>query len=85
MRSTVDILDILDEELRRRAEEKNVSFKKIVNQVIAAGLRSLELSSDSSTPYRVRAKECGFRAGIDTNHLNQLVDELEDESGDNTK
>ncbi len=79
MRSTVDILDVLDEALRKRAKERKISYKEIVNQVLAAGLRCLESSAHSNTPYKVQAKECGFRTGVDITHLNRLIDEVEDE------
>lgn len=79
MRSTVDIYDVLDEALRERARRLGVSYKEVINQVLAAGLQQLDQVQEPARPYRVKAKACGFRPGIDTNHLNRLVDETEDE------
>jgi len=75
MRTTVDIHDSLDQELRRKAEKLGISYKEALNRVIAAGLTSLDRTPK---PYQVRAKACGLRPGFDWLHLNRLADELED-------
>lgn len=76
MRTTVDIANALDEELRHKAAQLGISFKEALNRVIAAGLPALDQPEDR---YRVHAKACGTRAGVDWLHLNRLADELEDE------
>lgn len=76
MRTTVDILNSLDEELRRKASRLGISFKEALNRALAAGLPALDPPRE---PYRVQAKACGARAGVDWLHLNRLADELEDE------
>jgi hypothetical protein len=78
MRSTVDIHDSLDQLVRERAKELGISYKEALNRAVAAGLHALERGG-TAEPYRVRAKACGFRAGVDVAHLNRLVDELDDE------
>jgi hypothetical protein len=77
MRSTVDINDLLDLQLRRRAKKLGLSYKEILNRTLAAGLNHLEESR--LAPFKVVAKECGFKPGIDTGHLNRLADELDDD------
>lgn len=76
MRTTVDISNSLDEELRRRAAKLGISFKDALNRVIAAGMSALDQAEE---PYRVEARACGARPGVDWLHLNRVADELEDE------
>jgi len=77
MRSTVEISDILDRKLRKRAQKLGLTYKEILNRTLAAGLSHLE--NDNRKPFTVVAKACGFKPGIDTGHLNRLADELDDE------
>ena len=78
MRSTVDIHDSLDRILRKRAKELGITYKEALNRAVASGIHALEDPGDRE-PYRIRAKACGFRPGVDTAHLNRLVDEIDDE------
>lgn len=77
MRTTVDIIDPLDEQLRARAAELGITFREALNRVIAAGLPILQ--REQPTPFQVKAKSCGWMPGIDPLHLNRLADELDDE------
>ena len=72
----MDIDNDLGERLRQRAVAKGISFKEALNRALAAGLDVWEEPTHS---FRVKAKECGFRNGLDLNHLNRLADDLEDE------
>ncbi len=74
MRTTVHLDPDLDNRLRQKASELGLSFKEVLNRTLALGLAVYE---KPDAPYRVRAKACGFRTGIDLDHLNRLVDELE--------
>ncbi len=79
MRSTVDIHDTLDRELRRKADALGLSFKEALNRVIAAGLAHLGSSEKTKRKrFRIKARACGFQPGIDIEHLNRISDELED-------
>lgn len=77
MRTTVEVHDPLDRELRRKARQLGISYKEALNRALAAGLQALD---EPAPPYRVKAKACGLKPGIDWLHLNRLADELEDES-----
>ena len=79
MRSTVDIRDSLDQILRKRAKELGISYKEALNRAVASGLDALQ-ETPAGEPYRVVAKACGFREGIDTAHLNRIADEVDDEA-----
>ncbi|MEW6277104.1 MAG: hypothetical protein AB1758_00675 [Candidatus Eremiobacterota bacterium] len=72
----MDILDPLDRQLRRKADQLGLSFKDALNRVIQAGLPALD---QPLKPYRVRARACGIKPGVDWLHLNRIADELEDE------
>jgi hypothetical protein len=76
MRTTVDIDDNLDQELRGHAAALGIPYKEALNRVIAAGL---PVFSSRPPVFTVLAKECGWRAGVDPLHLNRLADELDDE------
>jgi hypothetical protein len=76
MRTTIDLQDSLDRELRSRAHALGISYKEAMTRVVRAGLSVL---AEQPPPYKVRAKACGMKPGFDWNHLNRLADELEDE------
>ena len=77
MRSTVDINDAIDRQLRKRADKLGLTYKEILNRTLAAGLSYLE--SKKREPFKVAAKACGFKPGVDPGHLNRLADELDDD------
>ena len=56
--------------------ETGLSFKAALNRALAAGLDAWE---EPVEPFKVNAKKCGLRTGLDWNHLNRLADELDDE------
>ncbi|MBX3747364.1 MAG: DUF2191 domain-containing protein [Verrucomicrobiae bacterium] len=64
--------------LRREADRKGLSFKELVNAALRRGLAP---EHDDAVAPRVvtRPHAFGFKAGIDLDKLNQLVDELEAE------
>jgi hypothetical protein len=77
MRTTVDIPDPLDEQLRAKAKNLGITFREALTRAITAGLP--ELDRNTREPFKVRARACGWKPGIDPNHLNRLADELDDE------
>lgn len=76
MRTTVEIQESLDRQLRTKAADLGISYKEALNRAVAAGLSALD---NALPPYTVRARACGLKPGIDWLHLNRLADELEDE------
>lgn len=79
MRSTFDIADALDKELRDKAVELGVPVKEALNRALAAGLSALSPKSPQRPGYKVRAKKCGFQEGVDLLHLNRFSSEVEDQ------
>ncbi len=77
MRTTLTLDDDLARELRDEARRTGRSFKEVVNEAVRRGLSAGPEPGRRPRRFRVRAKACGFRAGIDIMKLNQLVDELE--------
>lgn len=58
--------------------EQKLSLKQVVNEALRAGLASSRPGRD--VQFRVEPHPCQFKAGIDLDKLNQLVDELEAEA-----
>jgi hypothetical protein len=74
MRTTVTLDDDLAELLRQRARERDIPFKRVLNEAIRAGLEGKERSK----PYRMRPRDLGVRPGVDVSQALTLAAELED-------
>lgn len=79
MRTTLTLEEDLAKELQRLARQTDRSFKEVVNVTLRRGLAEGDKPESPLPPFRVEAKACGFRAGVDVFRLNQLNDELETE------
>lgn len=80
MRTTLTLDDDVAAALEKEQRRTHASFKDVVNRALRAGL-SLGAAPTKRTPrFVVEAKRCGFRPGVDTERLNQLVDQLEVEA-----
>lgn len=77
MRTTLTLDDELAAALHAEARRSGRSFKDVVNETLRRGLTRGDKPGRGPRRFRVRAKACGFRPGIDLSRLNQLVDELE--------
>ena len=77
MRTTLTLEDDLSRGLKEKALASGRSFKEVVNETIRRGLSVGEGPSEDDEPFRVQAKACGFRSGVDPLKLNQLYDDLE--------
>jgi Ribbon-helix-helix protein, copG family len=75
MRTTVTLDDDLAETLRRRARERDVPFKQVLNEAIRAGLVR---GKPGARRYRMKPRELGVRPGIDLTQALGLAGELED-------
>lgn len=74
MRTTI----LLDEDVLRRIRQILKKEGKTLREVVNTALRkafSIE-SNKINTPYKVDAFDLKIKAGIDTLHLNSLVDDL---------
>src|SRR5260370_38387806 len=79
MRTTLTIDDDLAGLLKRRSRELGMSFKDVVNRTLRAGLGEETKHRQHPVP-KVIPHAFGFRPDIDLDKLNQLADELEDET-----
>jgi len=82
MRTTVTLDPDVEQLLRDSMERRRLSFKEALNQAIRHGLSNLAGPAPEETPFLVRARGVGLRAGIDSGRLNQMADELEVEGFD---
>jgi hypothetical protein len=69
---SADVEQLLRDAMQRRRQ----SFKEALNQAICGGLSNASASPDE-TPFALRARQMGLRAGIDSARLNQASDELD--------
>ena len=76
MRTTLTIDPDVEQLLRREIRRTNRSMKSVVNNALRVGL-GMRRKSAPAPPYKVQPHAFGFRPGIDTDRLNQLVDEIE--------
>jgi len=77
MRTTLTLDDDLAQQLKELARASDRSFKEITNEAIRRGLSVGHPPADQPEPFRVEAKACGLRSGIDPLKLNQIYDDLE--------
>lgn len=77
MRTTLTLEDDLARRLKKIARRMDKSFKAVVNETIRKGLSLGEPPPEDQERFVVRARACGFRAGVDPTKLNQLYDDLE--------
>lgn len=76
MRTTVTLDADVEQLLRDVMQQRRQSFKEALNQALRNGLANAGGGAED-TPFVVRARPMGLRAGIDSARLNQMSDELE--------
>jgi hypothetical protein len=79
MRTTLTIDDDLAAILKKKAGQRGVAFKQLVNSLLRAGLGASEGALPSRKVVKVVGRPLGLKPGYDSDKLNQLVDELEAE------
>ena len=76
MRTTLTIDSDVEQLLQREMRRTNRSMKAVVNDALRVGL-GLRGKPSRAPLFRVEPHAFGFKPGIDTDRLNQLVDEME--------
>ena len=76
MRTTLTIDPDVERLLKREMRRSARSMKAVVNDALRAGLGAGG-KPPNAPPYAVEPHDFGFRPGVDTDRLNQLVDETE--------
>ncbi|MFQ5740828.1 MAG: CopG family transcriptional regulator [Acidobacteriota bacterium] len=79
MRTTLTLEPDLAAKLKELARQRKTSFKQEVNEAIRIGLSARSKPVGKRSRFRVKPSHCGFRPGVDTGKLNQLLDELDAE------
>lgn len=75
MRTTVTLDEDVASRLRALARERGVPFKQVLNDAVRRGLQD----ERPATPYRVRTRRLGLRAGVDLDRALRLAAESEDD------
>ena len=76
MRTTLTIDSDVEQLLQREMRRTNRSMKTVVNDALRVGL-GVRGKPRCVPIFKVEPHAFGFKAGIDTDRLNQLVDEME--------
>ena len=76
MRTTLTIDSDVEQLLQREMRRTNRSMKAVVNDALRVGL-GMRGKPPRAPLFRVEPHAFGFKPGIDTDRLNQLVDEME--------
>ena len=76
MRTTLTIDPDVEQLLRREMRRTNRSMKAVVNDALRAGL-GIRSKPRRVPVFKVEPHAFGFKPGIYTDRLNQLVDEME--------
>jgi hypothetical protein len=76
VRTTLTLDDDVADKLKRLAEQRRVPFRQVVNDLLRRAL-SGQGPRRRPEPFQVETFTSAFRAGVDPQRLNQLVDELE--------
>jgi hypothetical protein len=77
MRTTLTLDPDVVKLLKEEQHQTRRSFKEVVNQALRRGLSQDAKPTRRPPRFKVRARHCGFRPGVDPDRLNQLVDQLE--------
>ena len=78
MRTTLTLDPDVAERVRLEVHRRGTTTKALINDALRAGL-AMSGKPVRRKPFRVKPHSFGFRAGVDMDRLNQLVDELESE------
>ncbi len=78
MRTTLTIDPDVEKLIQREMRRTDRSMKAVVNDALRLGL-GVRSKPPRPPRFKVEPHAFGFKAGIDTDRLNQLVDELEAE------
>ena len=76
MRTTLSLDDDIAQSIEKLRHRKNLSLRDAINQLLRAGLRTVE-KSPHPRPYSGPVFDGDLKPGIDPNRMNQLADELE--------
>jgi len=79
MRTTLTLDDNLAISLKKKAAQKRVPFKTMVNQALQLGLLAMEKPEQDGKGYVTRTRSLKPKAGYDLDNLGRIAEEIEDE------
>ena len=77
MRTTLTLDRDVAERVQQEVHRSRKSLKAVVNEALRAGLGMGGQARRPRQRFRVKAHAFGFKAGVDLDRINQLLDELE--------
>lgn len=78
MRSTIDLSEVLDRKVRALATAWKVSLREAFERIVSAGLAVHMTPKRNQKEFKIKAKACGFLPGVEIDHLNRVIDEIDD-------
>ncbi len=78
MRTTLTIDDDVLERARSAAQRLREPFRKVVNEALRAGLKTVEKPARSRL-YRTRPHKMGLREGMNLDNIQELIARVEGE------
>ena len=78
MRTTLTIDDDVLDRARAVCERLGTPFRRVVNEALRAGLRTVEAPA-RGRPYRTQPRKMGVRPGLDLDNVQELLAQVEGE------
>jgi len=78
MRTTLPLDDDVLERARLAAKTRRMTFRRVVNEALRAGLEAVERPG-ISRPYRTRAQTLGLKPGRNLDNIQELLAHAEGE------
>ena len=78
MRTTLTLDDNLASSLKKKAAEKRIPFKTMVNQALQLGLLAMEKPEKDRERHLTQTRSLKPKTGYDLDRLGQIADEIED-------
>ena len=81
MRTTITLDPDVARQLKKDMADQGLSLKEAVNRTLRLGFRHASAAQAANRKvFRVKPVDLGFPPGVDLDRLNQLADEIEDET-----
>ena len=79
MRTTLTLEDDVMERARAVAARLHEPFRKVVNEALRAGLKTVEAPA-VSRPYRTKPHKLGLKPGLNFDNIQELLSQIEGEA-----
>ena len=79
MRTTLTLEDDVMDRARAVAARLHEPFRKVVNEALRAGLKTVEAPA-VSRPYRTQPQKLGLKPGLNFDNIQELLSQIEGEA-----